>query len=166
MGVDGWVSLHSWQRGANSLFYEDPPYIAHPPLFNFVHPTPTPNSLSLPTPTPTALSIVLFLWLNGRSRYIFTVDVLFNDNKDLHMSSLWILVPEGPWCVFYATSRQVYWGLTHCDFLLVLWFDITHTHIHTHKNTQHTLGPVDWHTQIHHLLCAHGSFFYYIKWLN
>ena len=49
-------------------------------------------------------------------------------------------------------------------FLLVHWFDITHT-----KHTQHTQGPVDWHTHIniylHHLLCAHSSHLYYIKWL-
>ena len=45
---------------------------------------------------------------------------------DLHISSLGTLVPEGTWCVFYATRHQVYWGLTQCGFLLVLGFDITH----------------------------------------
>ena len=53
-------------------------------------------------------------------------------------------------------------------FLLVLWFDTTHTH--THKHTQHTQGPVDWHTCIiiywHHLLFAQSNYLYYIKWLN
>ena len=51
-----------------------------------------------------------------------------------------------------------------CGFLLVLWFDITHT------ETQYTQGPADWHNNInaylHHLLCAQKSYFYPIKWLN
>ena len=41
---------------------------------------------------------------------------------------------------------------------------------HTHKYTQHTQGPEDWHTHIniylHHLLCAYSSYLYDIKWLN
>ena len=36
--MEGWeifkVSLHSWQRGTNPLFYEDPSYIAYPLLFS------------------------------------------------------------------------------------------------------------------------------------
>ena len=78
------------------------------------------------------------------------------------MSSLDTLVTEGPWCVFYAARRQVYWGLTLSVFLLVLWFD-KHTHRHRHT------GPVYWHihinTYLHHLLCAHSSYLYYIKWI-
>ena len=48
------VSLHSWQRSANLLFYEDPPYIAYPPattFSNFDHPSsppPIPTSNSYP----------------------------------------------------------------------------------------------------------------------
>ena len=42
-----------------------------------------------------------------------------------------VLLPEGPCCVFYATRRQVHWGLTHVVFLLVLWSDITHTQRYT-----------------------------------
>ena len=38
---------------------------------------------------------------------------------------------------------------------------------HTHANTQHTQEPVDYHSHIniylHHLLCAHSSYRYYIK---
>ena len=41
--------------------------------------------------------------------------------------------------MFYATRYQVYWGLTHnVTFLLVLWFDITHTnnkHTHIQRHT-------------------------------
>ena len=56
--MGGWeickVSLHSWQRSANLLFYEDPPYIAYPPatpFSNFDHPSsppPIPTSNSYP----------------------------------------------------------------------------------------------------------------------
>ena len=54
------------------------------------------------------------------------------------MLSLGTLVPEAPWCVFYATSCQVYRGLTHTaysgDTLLVTgtvtWYQ-THTQTHT-----------------------------------
>ena len=64
----------------------------------------------------------------------------FNDNIDLHMPNLGTLVPEGPWCVFYATRIQVYWGLTHnvvcywCSDLI----SHTQTHTDTHRHT-HTL---------------------------
>ena len=41
---------------------------------------------------------------------------------------------------------------------------------HTHIKTQHTQGPVDWHTcmiiYLHNLLGAYSSYLYYIKWLN
>ena len=89
--------------------------------------------------TPRVLSVVLFLLLNGWSRHIWCA-VLLNDNMDLHMSSLGTLLPEGPWCVFYATRCQVYCGLTHS--VVFYWYfnfishTHTHTHMHTHKYTQ------------------------------
>ena len=76
---------------------------------------------------------------------------------DLCMSSLGTLVPEGPWCVFYATKCQVYWGLTHnVVLLLILWFDITHTNTHTHTQRQPVhffsikLQLHSWHTKNGH----------------
>ena len=58
---------------------------------------------------------------------------------------------------------------TWCSFLLVLWFDITHTNTNTHTDTQHTQGPVDQHTHVnkylHQLLCAHSSYLYYNEWI-
>ena len=46
---------------------------------------------------------------------------------------------------------------------LVLWFDFTHTHIHT--NIHNTLRPINWHTYIkmhlHHLPCVHSSCLYH-----
>ena len=57
------------------------------------------------------------------------------------------------------------WYITWFFTGMLIWY-----HIHKHPNTQHTQGPVDWHTQIniylHHLLCAHSSYLYYSKWLN
>ena len=122
--MGGWeifkVFLHSWQKGVNLTIMWRPPYIAYPPpLFPILS-----NS------TPTALSAVLFVWLNEWSWHI-RCTILLNENMDLHMSSLGTAVTEGPWFVFFATRHQVYWGLTICGFLLVLWFDITHTNTHS-----------------------------------
>ena len=88
-----------------------------------------------------------------------------NDNIDLHMSRLGNLVPEGPWCVFYATRCQVYWSLTH-NVAFYCYSDLI-SHTLKHKHTHHIQGSVDWHTHIniylHHLLYAHSSYLYYIK---
>ena len=148
------VSLHSWQRVLILLFYEDlpsTPILPTPtPLFQILstHPPPPPLCHLLPLPLLFSLLPCFFGWMGDHA----TFDVLF---------CLGTLVP---WDVFYTTRRQVYGGLTHCGFLLVLWFDIKHTH------TKHTQRPVDWYTHIniylHHLLCAHSSYLYYIKWLN
>ena len=48
----------------------------------------------------------------------------------IYTSNLGTSLPEVPWCVFWSTRRQVYWGLTR-DFLVVLWFDITLTQTHS-----------------------------------
>ena len=135
-GRDGKLlkSLCIVDRGVlKSLFYKDFPYIAYPPFFlNFVHPPPT--SLSPPTYNPTALSAVMFIWLNGWSCYIWCV-ILLNDNMDLQMSNPGTLVPEGPWCAFYATRHQSYWGLTH-NVVFYCWYsDLI---LHTHKNLHST----------------------------
>ena len=134
-------------------------------FFKFCPFPPSPRtSLSPPTLTLTVLSVVPFLWLNGWSLHIWCA-ILLNDNMDLHMSGLGTLVPEGPWCVFYATRHQVYWGLTHN--VIFYWYSHLishkHTHTHTHTHTQiHTIRlthPL----YLHHLLCAQSS---YLKWLN
>ena len=61
-----------------------------------------------------------------------------NDIMDLYMSNLDILVPKHHWYVFYATRRQVYWGLTHMVFC---WYSdlISHTRTHAHTKTYSTL---------------------------
>ena len=131
--------------------------------------TPSPQ-IAYPPPPPFFSSF----WLNGWSRHIWCA-IWLNDIRDLHMSSLVALVPEGPWCVFYATMHQVYWGPTHNVFFR--WYSNlishththTHSHIHTNKDAQHTQGPVGRHTHIniylHHVLCAHSSYLYHVKWI-
>ena len=74
------------------------------------------NPLSLPL---RILTPKLFLWLSGWSP----------------RSSLGTLVPEIPWCIFYATRRQVYWSLTHN---VVFWYDIIHTKTDTQRHTTHS----------------------------
>ena len=131
--------------------------------------TPPPSPQLLPCPCHLQPSPPLFfllssvLWLNGLLRHIWYV-VLFNYNMDLHMSSLGTLVPEGTLCVFYAAKRQVYWGLIHN--VVFYWYSNSTSQ---NKHTQHTQEPVDWHNQIniylHHLLCAHSGYLYYMKWI-
>ena len=93
-----------------------------PPFFKFYPTLPHPSSfLSPPTSTLAALSVSLFLWLNRRLYHICCV-ILLHYIIDLNMSSL-----TRHWCVFYAVF---YASLLRSDihvFLLVLWFDITHT---------------------------------------
>ena len=122
--MGGWgifkVSLHSWQRGTNSPILWRPLLYCLPTLPSFQilsKPTPSPHFPVASNPTLTVLSVILFLWLKGWSRHIRCATLL-NDNMDLHMSSLGTLVPRTrrtliPQCVFYATRRQIYWGLTH-----------------------------------------------------
>ena len=100
-------------RGILAPYFMNTPVLFISPFSNFVQP-PSPLPCHLQPPAP-----LLFLRLNWWLRHIWCA-VLLNDIMDLHMSSLGTLVPEGPWCVFYATKRQVYWGLTQCDFLMVL----------------------------------------------
>ena len=118
-------------RCPTPLFYKDPPYIAYNPLF--------PNSLSPSTPSPTAISVVLFLWLNGWSCYVWYA-ILFNNIMDKKKSRRDTLVPEWPWCVFYATSCKVYWGLTH--HVVFCWYSdlisLIHIHTSTHRHIAHS----------------------------
>ena len=116
-----------------------PIFFATPP-FKFC----LPSSLHLPcclqSPPPLLILLPCFFdWMGDRA----TFDVPFS----LMISWMYTCRALRPWCMFYAARRQVYWGLT-CGFLLVHWFDITHSQTHTCKDTQHTQGPVYWHTHI------------------
>ena len=57
--------------------------------------------------------------------------ILLNDNMDLHLLCFGILEPEGPWCVFYATSCQFYWVLTHDVVFTGTLILLSHTQTHT-----------------------------------
>ena len=127
-------SLYIVGRGVlTPLFYKDPlSWVPPPPLFEILsnhHPA-LPQFPVSPTHTRTVLSVLLFLFLNGWSGHIWCA-ISLNDNMDLHISSLGTLVPEGPWCVFYATRCQVYWDLKNN-----VVFTGTLIGYHTHKNTQ------------------------------
>ena len=145
-------------------FFMKTPYIAYSDsCFKFC-PTlssPLPQFLSPPPATPRVLSVVLFLLLNGWSRHIWCA-VLLNNNMDLYMSSLDNLVPEGPYCcVFYATRRQVCWGLTR---FFSGTLDFTNTQTHTaHSGTSRMTRPYKCiFTPI--VMCSKQL--YYIKWLK
>ena len=133
------------------------------PFFKFC-PTPQPLPCRFQSPTLTAFSVVLILLLNGGPRYIWCA-ILLNDIKDLHIEPRYLSTRRTLMCVLLNKASSLLRSDTWCGFLLVLWFDITHRH----KDTQHTQGPVDWHTHtniyLHHLLCAHSSHLYCVEWI-
>ena len=47
------------------------------------------------------------------------------------MPSLDTLIPEGPYCVFYASKHQAYWGLTQNMVFYYYSALISHTQTHT-----------------------------------
>ena len=100
-----------------------------------------------------------FLWLNGWLNHIWCA-ILLNDIMDLHMSSL------GTLDLGVCFKQQ---DVKFTEVWNMWFFAGTLTLYHTHKPTQHTHGPVDLHTHIniylHHLLCAHNSYLYYIEWI-
>ena len=152
-------------RGVLTPYLMKSPLYCHPPpFFKFCQPPPF---LLPPTPTLPALSVVLFLWLDGWSRYI-TCTILLNDIMDLQMPSVGTLVPEGPWCVLCnKTSSLPSWHIMWLFAGTVIWYHTPHTK--THKDTQHTQGQVDVHAHISiylgHPIYAHSSYLYYTEWI-
>ena len=142
------------------------PQYCLPLLFQILCKPLSPNSLSPPTSTPTVLSVVLFLlaeWVGDHA----TFDVLF------YLMIIWNYTCQAlvPW---YQKDLDVCFMQQGVRFTEV-WHNVifywySNLILQTHKHTQHTQGPVDWHTHIniclHHLLCAHSSYLYYIRWLN
>ena len=149
---------------ANIVPHSHTAYPSH--FFRFCPPHPLPPLPCHPQPpTPTAFSAVMFLWLNGWSWHIWCA-ILLDDSMDLYMSSLGTLVPERPWCVFHATRCQVYWILTH-NMVFYLYSDlisITHNTHTTYSGTSRLTPPIN--IYLHHLICAHSSYLYFIKWLD
>ena len=115
------------------LFYEDPS-ILPTFFFKFCLSPSFPLPCYLQPPTPTALSstewvivpylMCYFTWWYSGSTHV----------------EPWYLVPEGSWCVFYATTYQVYWGLSH-NVVFCWYFNLishTHKHTHTERYTAHS----------------------------
>ena len=164
----GWglfkFSLHSWQRGANLPIVCRPTLYCLHPYFQFclTHALP-PLPSQLQCPPPTVSSVDLFLWLNGWSCHIRCV-ILLNDNMDLHMSSLGTF-DQKDLDVCFMQQGVKFTELWHMWFFTrtLIWY---HAHTNTQTHTAHS-GAVDWHTHInmylHHLLCAHSSYLYFIK---
>ena len=113
-----------------------PLYCLLPSFSNFVqtYPHPPPLSVSPLTPTSTALSGVLFLWLNGWSCHIWCTILLNDIDPDVCFMQQGIKFTE-------AWHTWIFAGT-------LIWYH-TNTHTHTHKDTEHTQGPVDWHTHIY-----------------
>ena len=158
----GWTNYRcSWQRVLNP----------HPPYFFL-----TLLYIALPTPLPLFFKFCPTPLSNLHPHWSFRCHVsladwiivprcviLRNHIMDQHMSSLGIIVPKGPCCVFYATRHQVYWSLPHCGLFtsILIWY-----HTKTHRTEQEL---IDWHTCVniykYHLLCARSSCLYYNEWI-
>ena len=122
-------------RGVLTTFFYDDPPILPTPLFQ-IFSNPSFFVASNPQSHCSLCCLVsLVEWVTAPRLMCY-----FNDIMDLHMLSLDTLVPEGLWCVFYATRFQVYWALTHNAFFsgTLFWYH-THKHTHTHTNTHSTL---------------------------
>ena len=128
------VSLHSWQRGSNPLFYENPLYCLPPSFFKFC-PTPSP-----PLPCHLQPPPQLFFRLScffGWMGYHATLDVLF------YLMIIWIYTCQAlvPW---YQRDLDVCFmqqGVRFTEVWYIMWF-FTGTLIWYHKQTktQSTLG--------------------------
>ena len=90
--------------------------------------------------------------------------VLVNDIMGLNLcSSLGTLVPAALFCVFYATSHQIY-GRFDKNNVFCYYCDLTpQTHRQTHRT--HRYQSKDTHINIyqHHLLYTHKSYLYCTK---
>ena len=99
-------------------------------LFQILSNPPSPIlSCRLQPPPPTTHPVVLFLWVNGWSRHIW-----------FYLMISWMCTCQalGPWCVSYATRRQIYWSLTH-DVVFYWYSDLmSHTKTHIKKHTAHS----------------------------
>ena len=121
-------------------------------------PTPLPFFKFCPTPPPfLVVSLAEWVIVPYLIRY-------FNDIMDLHMSSLGRTFLM---CVLCKKLSSLLRSDT-CGFLLVLWFDITHTSTHTytqshtsHSGAKRLTHPYNYIIYLHHLLCSHNSYFYY-----
>ena len=110
---------------------------------------------SNPQPHCSFCCLFLFGWMGDRA----TFDVLFY----LMISWMYTCRALGPWCMFYATRRQVYWVLTRN--VVFCWYSnlTSHTQTHTAYSGASRLTYVN--IYLHQLLCARSSYLYYIEWI-
>ena len=138
------MSIHSWERVPN-------PFSMKTPLFPILLTHPPPPLFPV---TSKPYPHCSFSWLVSLAEWMIMPHLM------LFYLMIWIYTYQalGPWCVFHATR----WGLTHNFTGTLIWY-------HTQKYTQHTQGPVDWHTHLskylQQLLFVHSSYLYYIEWI-
>ena len=130
--MQGWeifkVSLHSWQRGAEPLFYEDPLILPIPTFFKFcpTHPHFIATSNSPPPPPLFFLLSCFFGWIGDHA----TFDVLF------YLMIIWVYTCQAlvPW---HQKDLDVYFmqqGIRFTEVWHIMWF-FTGTLIWYHKHT-------------------------------
>ena len=93
------------------------PYIAYP---SFQVLSNLPPLLWHLNPNPTVLSVIPFLWPNGLSHHIWC-SILLTYITDIHKNHDVCFMQQS---VRFTEVSHIMW------FLLVLWFDITHTNTH------------------------------------
>ena len=152
---------HRWERVPNTTYVMKTLQYFLLQLFKIL------SNSSSPSP-PNFTSAVNFWSLVCLTEWVIMPHLMcyfsFDDIMVLYMSCFGTLVPERPCYMFDATRNQVYWSLTHNVIFsgTLIWY---HKHIYTHKDIQHTQGPIDWHTHIniyqHHLAYAHSRYLYY-----
>ena len=118
----------SINRVSNHLLYEDPSLFCLAPVFKF-YPTPFPVASNF---HPHCSFCCFVFWLNGWLHHIWCA-ILLNDIMDLN-----IYQKDPVVCLMQQDVKFTEVSDTQCGFLLVLWFNITHTYAQTNKDTAHS----------------------------
>ena len=98
----------------------------------FHHPPPPPFKFC----PPPVLSFNLFLWQNGWSCNIWCAILV---NGSTHVEPWFLNARRTLMCVLCNKASSLLMSDTWCSFLLVLWFDITHTNTQTVHSWASTL---------------------------
>ena len=127
-------------RGILTPYFMKTPLHYVPLLFQILSNPP----LLHPTSTPTALFVALFLWLNWWSRNIWCYFTYWYYGST-HIEPCYISTRRTLLLVLYNKVSRC-WGLTHN--VVFCWYSDLIPHRLKNKDTQHTQGPIDWHTHI------------------